>query len=437
MQRFTSEWALAWMEALNQSDAYRKAARKWKWPVVLRIESKVDWWLDLDRGRCKDIRQATPDELLKTDIILAASEKDWGRILSGEVAPIVAIMQGVITLERGSLLKLSRHAQAATEMLQAAISLEKAEVQPQEEMKAKPSLGAVAQISDADQAFRTTSAGGLDQDSLPMQLFQKAKKLGVWDPMDIDFQKDRADWQRLTEDEQDILVRLLAMFQAGEEAVTLDLLPLMRVIAKEGRIEEEMYLTTFLFEEAKHVELFSRIFKEVVVRTDDLSGYHSASYRALFYEALPTAMNRLDADSSPAAQLTASATYNMVVEGTLAETGYHAFYSVLESRGIMPGVTEGIRLLQRDESRHIAYGVHLITRLIRENPELSPLFHQVMGELIPVATATISEIFSQYDPVPFGLREEDFLRFAMDQFGKRMRRIESGASGAPVQSASE
>lgn len=410
------------MRALNGSDAYRTAARKWKWPIVLRVGSRVDWWLDLDRGTCKDIRVATTSDLQDAEIILAASEADWGRVLKGEIAPIVAIMQGVITLQRGSLLKLSRHAQAATEMLQAAISLEQTEASPAKEVAPNP-------VSNAHQSFRTTSAGGLDQDSLPMQLYHKAKKLGVWDPMDIDLRADRADWTNLSEQERDILVRLLAMFQAGEEAVTLDLLPLMRVIAREGRIEEEMYLTTFLFEEAKHVELFRRIFDEVVIRRDDLSGYHSASYRSLFYEALPAALNRLDSDTSPAAQLQASATYNMVVEGTLAETGYHAFYTVLESRGIMPGVTEGIRLLQRDESRHIAYGVHLITRLLKQHPDLAPLFHQVMGELIPVATATISEIFAQYDPVPFGLREEDFLQFAVDQFGKRMRRIENGVSG--------
>ena len=50
------------------------------------------------------------------------------------------------------------------------------------------------------------------------------------------------------------MLHLTSLFQAGEEAVTLDLLPLIRAIAQEGRIEEEMYLTTFLWEEAKHVD---------------------------------------------------------------------------------------------------------------------------------------------------------------------------------------
>ncbi|MFP3488368.1 ribonucleotide-diphosphate reductase, partial [Staphylococcus sp. SIMBA_130] len=92
----------------------------------------------------------------------------------------------------------------------------------------------------------TTSVRGLNEDSLPFRLYQKAKKFGGWDPREIDFTQDVKDWQFLTGDQQEEILRLVSQFQAGEEAVTLDLLPLIMVIAKEGRLEEEMYLTTFL-----------------------------------------------------------------------------------------------------------------------------------------------------------------------------------------------
>lgn len=420
MQRFSPEWAIAWKQALNDSPAYSQSARKWKGPLVLRVDGKVNWWLDLEAGHCRAVREVPDADIMTADTVLSATEEGWNRVLNGEVAPLVAIMQGIIKLEKGSMIRLSRFSRAASDMMELAMQLEGASAPaPVDSGFAPQPIQAPTQHT----AFRTTS-GGLDQDSLPMQLYHKAKKLGIWDPMDLDLRGDRADWLRLDAEERDVLMRLLAMFQAGEEAVTLDLLPLMRVVAQEGRLEEEMYLTTFLFEEAKHTEFFRRVFDEVVMRTGDLSDYHTPSYRALFYEALPTALSRLEQDASPAAQVRASATYNMVVEGTLAETGYHAFYTVLESRGIMPGVTEGIRLLQRDESRHIAYGIHLITRLIRANPSLTGTFQSTMAELMPLASATISELFACYDPMPFGLKEEEFLQFAMDQFGKRMRRIE-------------
>ena len=107
-------------------------------------------------------------------------------------------------------------------------------------------------------SFTTTGVRGLRHDILPMRLYHKAKKLGVWDPRTIDFSQDIIDWQNCTEVEKLSLLALTALFQAGEESVTLDLLPLMMVIAQEGRLEEEMFLTTFLWEEAKHTEFFRR-----------------------------------------------------------------------------------------------------------------------------------------------------------------------------------
>ena len=74
------------------------------------------------------------------------------------------------------------------------------------------------------ESFVTTTRG-LRQDTLPYRLFQKAKKLGGWDPNDIDFSQDIVDWNSLTEVQRAGTLRLLVQFQAGEEAVTLDLLP--------------------------------------------------------------------------------------------------------------------------------------------------------------------------------------------------------------------
>ncbi|RMF15462.1 MAG: R2-like ligand-binding oxidase, partial [Candidatus Dadabacteria bacterium] len=203
--------------------------------------------------------------------------------------------------------------------------------------------------------FVTTGARPFRYDSFPMRLFQKAKKLGVWDPADIDFTPDRELWlNEATEADRDGMLRIVSSFQAGEEAVTLDLLPLIQAVAQEGRIEDEMYLTTFLFEEAKHVEFFHRWFREVPqVDLSTLGELHSPNYRKIFYEELPQALGVLRDDPSPANQLRASVTYNMIVEGVLAETGYFLFDLGAQLRGedIMTGMRQGIQKLRQDESR--------------------------------------------------------------------------------------
>jgi len=279
-------------------------------------------------------------------------------------------------------------------------------------------------------SFATTTRG-LDRTLPPMRLYEKAKRLGIWNPADIDLSKDKNDWGTLKDNEKDLILRLLSMFVAGEEAVTLDLLPLIRVIAQEGRLEEEMFLTTFLFEEAKHTDFFRRFVDEVSIATNDLTHYHTDNYRAIFYDALPSALSALEADSSPSTQIRASVTYNMVVEGVLAETGYHAFFTMLERNDLMPGLRKGISLLKQDESRHIAYGVYLLSRLVAEYPDEWDTLDAQMNSLLPFAIGVIGDAFAAYEVVPFGLVEDDFVEYAMGQSTKRFERLEK-AKGASL-----
>ncbi len=277
----------------------------------------------------------------------------------------------------------------------------------------------------AERILRTTSESGLDRTLPVWRLWQRAKQLGTWDPAAVDLSRDAEDWGRLDAFEREVLLHLTALFQGGEESVTLDLLPLLGVVAAEGRIEEEMYLTSFLWEEAKHVEAFSRFFDEVAGERGDLTRFHSPAYRTVFLEELPAALDRLRQDSSPVAQARAAVTYNMIVEGVLAETGYHGYEAALRRNGLLPGMQRLIELIKRDESRHIAYGVFLLQRLVAEHgSEVMRAIEQRMGELLTPALGVINDVFAAYPQMPFGLELEEFAAFAMNQFNSRMARIE-------------
>ena len=281
-----------------------------------------------------------------------------------------------------------------------------------------------------------TPTRGLNRDGVPMRLFEKAKRLGTWNPSDFDFTQDAADWKSLEEDEARYLKRLLTQFQAGEEAVTLDLLPLIGVIAREGRIEEEMFLTTFLWEEAKHVDFFNRFFNQVWGGPPNDPSLMTPTYTKLFYEVLPETLCALNTDPSPAAQVRASVTYNMVIEGMLAETGYHIFYNILDERKILPNLRRGIGKIKLDESRHLAYGVYLIARLVAADEKLMEVFDEQMAMLLPMGTALIGEAFDEFgDNVPFGIKPEDYVNYSELQFGKRLDRVKRaiGKSAAELE----
>ena len=280
--------------------------------------------------------------------------------------------------------------------------------------------------------FDSLAAGGLNWESLPLKLFAGGNAK-FWNPADIDFSRDRYDWESLTDRERDQATRLCAQFIAGEESVTQDIQPFMAAMRAEGRLGDEMYLTQFAFEEAKHTQVF-RMWLDAVGMTDDLHGYldELPSYRRLFYEELPASLDALHTDSSPAAQVRASVTYNHIVEGTLALTGYHAWNKICAQRSILPGMQQLIRRIGDDERRHMAWGTFTCRRHVAADDANWAVFESRMTELMPLALGVTEDGFALYgDDVPFGLSTEEFVSYATDKGMRRFGTI-SSARGRPV-----
>ncbi|ORV97479.1 R2-like ligand-binding oxidase [Mycobacterium kyorinense] len=281
--------------------------------------------------------------------------------------------------------------------------------------------------------YGSLAAGGLNWDSLPLKLFAGGNAK-FWDPADIDFSRDRADWEKLSDRERDYATRLCAEFIAGEEAVTKDIQPFMDAMRAEGRLGDEMYLTQFAFEEAKHVSVFRRWLDAVGI-TADLHSYFDdlPAYRQMFNEELPASLDALSDDPSPAAQVRASVTYNHIVEGMLALTGYYAWHKICVERGILPGMQALVRHIGDDERRHMAWGTFTCRRHVAADDANWTVFETRMNELMPLALKLTEEGFALYAPdIPFGLSTEEFLAYASDKGMRRFGTI-SSARGRPVE----
>ncbi len=275
------------------------------------------------------------------------------------------------------------------------------------------------------------AAGGLNWDSLPLKLFAGGNAK-FWNPADIDFSRDRADWEKLNDDERDFATRLCAQFIAGEEAVTEDIQPFMAAMREEGRLGDEMYLTQFAFEEAKHTQVF-RLWLDAVGMTNELQSYLEPlpAYRTMFYDELPDCLNALSSDASPAAQIRASVTYNHVVEGMLALTGYYAWHKICVARGILPGMQELVRRIGDDERRHMAWGTFTCRRHVAADDANWTVFENRMNELMPLALEATVQGFALFDVMPFDLVQDEFMQYAADKGMRRFGTI-SSARGRPL-----
>jgi ribonucleoside-diphosphate reductase beta chain len=267
-------------------------------------------------------------------------------------------------------------------------------------------------------------AARIRHDSVPMRLYHEAKQHGSWDPRRLDLRRDGEDWPRLTVAERDVLLRLTAMFQSAEETMTRDLLPLVLSIVREDRLEEEMFLTTFLAEEAKHTEFFRRVVEEVFGVSGELGRYQTPSFQALFREKVPAAMEALFTDSSPVAQAEAIVTYSLIGEGVLGEAGYHVFAGALDGRGILPGYRAGLRLAQADEDRHMTYASFVLSRLVAAAPDVWDAITRRMDHLLPYTLGVVNEFFQPYEVMPFGLTLESTVEYTIGRFSERWAALE-------------
>ena len=295
----------------------------------------------------------------------------------------------------------------------------------------------------------TSTKRSFRTDILPWRLYQKGKKL-AWDPADIDFTQDAKDWAGLEEGMRLTVARLATTFMAGEEAVTLDIVPLIRAVSDEGRAEETLFLTTFLGDEAKHAEFF-RLWFDSVGWDQPLDDLLTPAQRKIFDEELPQAMGRLDTDRSPEAFLNAALTYNHFVEGVLAMTGYWAWNRIFQAQAIFPGMKAGIELVQRDERRHLAYGTYICRRIVAEHPETWTFVEQRMSQLRELGLEFVDgigqAIFDQFATIaPGGQLDDNFKALAdaiiaeFTQYGERAldRRLKvievaKGASVADIE----
>lgn len=280
--------------------------------------------------------------------------------------------------------------------------------------------------------YASLGAGGLSQESFPMRLFLKGAGKH-WNPADIDFSQDAADFAAMTDREREYTTMLAAQFLAGEESVTQDLQPFVAAMAAEGRFADEMYLTQFVYEEAKHALAFRLWFDAVGVKSDLHEFVESNEpLSQIFTRELPESLYALQLDPGPVNQIRASVTYNHVVEGCLALTGYYGWNKVCSSRGILPGMQKVIKHIGDDERRHMAWGTFTCRRHVAADDANWQAVQDRMGELMGLAVGSVSSGTEKFqDDPPFGIDADELAAYAADKLTRRLGAIES-ARGADL-----
>jgi len=276
----------------------------------------------------------------------------------------------------------------------------------------------------------------LDRDSVGQGYFEHAV-YNHWDPYEdipeADIEADREKLindEDLTETEFEEFMLVLALFGAGEEAVTEDLAPM--TIALDD-IDDQMFITSQLYEEGKHTQFFDRYWRDVVLPVAEERGFDATyptnqrffndGYIQLF-DKTEAAMERLLTDNTPKNRAKAYCHYHLVVESVLAQTGYYGLTSVFSSGGDddipqrdlphLDGLVQGVTYIRSDEGRHVGFGMQKVQQLIAEDDVDPAVVQNTLQDLMPHVANTVSRFGEVANSIPL-------VEYAR---GKLTRRIE-------------
>ncbi len=280
----------------------------------------------------------------------------------------------------------------------------------------------------------------LDLDNRSYRYYRNAVERH-WDPYGIDIKEDRQNLLEadLEEEVFDGMRRGIARFGAGEEAVTEDLAPFTVVLED---IEDQMYVTTQIYEEAKHTELFDRYWRNVINPVEEDMGLKKSSpleerwfndaYDELF-ERNERATHRLLEEDTPENRARAFSHYHLTIEGIAAQTGYYGMgraYSEDEFPELphLPGLVEGLNHTRADEGRHVGFGMSKLKELIQDEGVDPAVIDETVAELVPLVQEVVND--EEYDE-DRGVPSEELQMYAAEKHTERMEQVKDAARELP------
>ncbi|MDZ7731465.1 MAG: ribonucleoside-diphosphate reductase [Natrialbaceae archaeon] len=266
-----------------------------------------------------------------------------------------------------------------------------------------------------------------------------------WDPADIDLETDRENLISFAEthdwfDEQTYhdLLGGVALFGAGEDAVTEDLAPLATVVED---LDDQLFLTTQLYEEAKHADFFDRYWREVAWAVEDELGWEQTNPRSDYwfgpnflelFDRNRAAQYRLLEEDTPENRAKAYTHYHLTVEGIFGQTGYYgmqtSYGGKFDDLPHLPGLVEGFDNIRSDEGRHVGFGMSQLKKLVASGAVDMAVIDETVNELMELLIVDDDEPSELDDR---GLEDDELVSYAWRKHSERMNQIAEASEDIP------
>jgi len=362
--------------------------------VVYDVSGAGAWQVEVRDGNRLTVATGRPSR--SPDATVRLTLDTFKKLLTGELTPVHAMQQDLTTID-GKLypvVLLGRWMERAQGRDDAEIAREQEQRAKQAErsgswggsMNGAPAGHGQGDVAHDSEGERRRTGNLLDYQQL-YALWEKQN----WRASELDFSVDREHWLATPRESQLHTAWSMGSFYVGEERVTADLVPFVAA-APSGEIEA--FLSTQLVDEARHAVFFDRFGAEVMVleagdlrgRLKELEEMMLDPWHEVFDDELRGISKRIAASPDDFELFVEGiCTYHMVIEGVLAMTGQHFLLKYTEDHSLYPGFNKGFSLVERDEHRHIAFGVRFLQDAIEQDPRMRGVIENKVYELVPRA----------------------------------------------------
>ncbi|MBD3353457.1 MAG: sterol carrier protein [Candidatus Lokiarchaeota archaeon] len=118
----TKEWLEAYIETLNNNEAYEDAAKTWEGDFVFIVEAggnldhDIRFWIDLYHGKARDGYMLEEGQEKDAAFVFSGPYPNYVKLIEKKLDPIQGLMQGKFKL-KGNMGKVMRAVKAAQELV--------------------------------------------------------------------------------------------------------------------------------------------------------------------------------------------------------------------------------------------------------------------------------------------------------------------------------
>ncbi len=285
-------------------------------------------------------------------------------------------------------------------------------------------------MSVGEHETATAEERDLEERARPFRALYEHWEANQWSPYSLDFSRDRASFEALDgERRQGFMWIFSHRFHAEFKVATI----LAPFVMRAPGYELQVVLATQLADEFRHMQCVLRVYEAVfgiegIERVKEIADANLDPIASALYDALEGWVAPLETSADPDRFLQASVAYHLIAEGVVARTAQNLAAGQYARYGEFPGLTQGQRLVARDEARHIGIGVsYARQRMAADREHATAVIGEVVEDFAGLSSRLLetalagdmdAQVLSGY-----GVEAEGFYAEAMRLWAIRLRSI--------------